>query len=263
MRLSITLPGFAATLFALLLPAAAAQANPFPITFVATSGFDGNSCAMLNQPCASIAGALARTQAGGTILILDSGLYVGATIDKSIRIVAKQADVFVGGPTAAPMAITVDAGPDDVVYLDGLSPLPLPQAAASGDGVVFLSGKALHLRNCTIQGFTQGAGVLIDPVGSAEVVISDCTITDNLFGVSARSQTGTQVLLDRVTIARNSSQGVRSVQSRTTIRLRGSTVVNNAVGLRTNKNGRIVSAGDNLVADNGSDGAFTHIEALQ
>ena len=60
-----------------------------PTTYVATYGSDANSCS-LGLPCRTFSGALAQTNAGGQIVVLDSGGYGAVKIDKSVSIVAPE-----------------------------------------------------------------------------------------------------------------------------------------------------------------------------
>src|SRR5215472_4077707 len=109
----------AASVAALLTVAgqAHAQANR---TFVSGSGSDANPCS-LGAPCRSFAGALAQTNAGGEIVVLDSAGYGSVTITKSISINAP--DGIEGGitVTTATDGITISAGASDVVNLRGLT----------------------------------------------------------------------------------------------------------------------------------------------
>src|SRR5690242_3029020 len=57
-----------------LLPSTRAEAL-FSMTFVATTGLDGNDCSRAH-PCRSLARAMMQSFAGGTIVCLDSGPFV-------------------------------------------------------------------------------------------------------------------------------------------------------------------------------------------
>src|SRR5262249_54412423 len=74
----------AATVAALLTVAGQAQAQANR-TFVSGQGSDSNPCS-LAAPCRSFAGALAQTNAGGEITVLDSAGYGTVTINKSVTI---------------------------------------------------------------------------------------------------------------------------------------------------------------------------------
>jgi hypothetical protein len=263
MRYSARLCAMLGAIFALFLQLAPVQAQNFQ-SFVATSGSNANDCDTADQPCRTLSSALGKTNPRGKIFVLDSGDFnVGSTalilIDKSISIVAVGADatLFTGALTK----ITIDAGPDDVVYLDGLFlRRDVPTAGGNNNGIEFISGGRLHVRNCTIRGFGN-AGIYVRGGGSKQVVVSDCTIADNARGIWARS--GHDVFLDRVTIAGNAGNGVRSQGSGTTVRISRSSVTGNGRGLNAVSGGRIISFGNNAVHGNGNNGAPTATVSLK
>src|SRR5215475_8931779 len=112
----ITLP-WAATLVATLASTDAyALANR---TFVSGSGSDANPCS-LSAPCRSFAGALAQTNAGGEIAVLDTAGYGAVTITQSVSIVNEEG-VEAGVTVTSGDGITISAGSGDVVNLRGLT----------------------------------------------------------------------------------------------------------------------------------------------
>ncbi|HEY6328370.1 MAG TPA: DUF1565 domain-containing protein, partial [Blastocatellia bacterium] len=70
----------------LALAAVSAQAQQSH-SFISTKGNDSNSCSS-SAPCRSISRALAQTNSGGEIVILDSGTYTPATIAQPVTITA-------------------------------------------------------------------------------------------------------------------------------------------------------------------------------
>src|SRR5215469_6495095 len=90
---------------------AVAQANR---TFVSGLGSDSNPCS-LAAPCRSFAQAITQTNASGEIVALDSAGYGTVTIAKAISITAP--DGIEAGITtsSATIAITISAGPSDIV----------------------------------------------------------------------------------------------------------------------------------------------------
>ncbi len=71
--------------FSVPLSSTPAQAQFFN-TFVSGAGSDSNPCTR-TQPCLTFAGALAQTNAGGEIDVLDPGGYDPVTINKAISII--------------------------------------------------------------------------------------------------------------------------------------------------------------------------------
>jgi hypothetical protein len=164
----------AATLTALAASPALAQTR----TWVSGTGNDDNPCSRA-APCKTFTGALAKTQAGGEISVLDPAGYGAVSINKSISIVA---DGQEGGILLSFVnAIVVAAGPNDVVSLRGLQ----IEGAVSGlNGVRFLSGRALNVEKCVIRGFNStsanaGHGILFQPSGASELHVVDSVIEKN------------------------------------------------------------------------------------
>src|SRR4051812_4485061 len=69
--------------------ACAALAPAASRVFVSTGGNDNNSCGR-SQPCRTFTAAVAVVDAGGEVVVLDSGGYGAVTITKSVQIVASE-----------------------------------------------------------------------------------------------------------------------------------------------------------------------------
>ncbi|MGH6727934.1 MAG: hypothetical protein ACREB8_15535, partial [Pseudolabrys sp.] len=132
-----------------------------PRTWVSGTGNDNNDCS-LAAPCATFAGAIAKTAAGGEINCLDSGGFGGLTITQSVSIVCKKvkAGVLVSGTSG----IVINAGAGDAIELSGLD---INGNGTGLNGVYLVSGGALHIANSLIRGFQgnnpAGNGVVIAP----------------------------------------------------------------------------------------------------
>ncbi len=87
-----------------------------PRTFVSSHGLDTND-GRLATPCRSIGAALAQTDPGGEIIVLDSAGYGTVAINQSVSVIAPQG-IYAGITVAAGTGIDVTAG--DVV-LRGLT----------------------------------------------------------------------------------------------------------------------------------------------
>ncbi|HEX8301768.1 hypothetical protein [Sphingomonas sp.] len=188
--------GAAAIAAALWATPASAQATR---TWVSGVGDDVNPCSR-TAPCKTFAGAISKTAKGGEINCLDSGGFGSVTITKSIAIICE--GVIAG--MLAPMgsnAVTVNAAATDHVMLSGLD---IHGAGTGKTGVRVLNAKSVIVRNSTIQGFQGALGQGVSAGGTAQVVVVDSVITNNLTGIS----------------------------------------------------GPVVSGGNNLLAGNGTDGAF-------
>jgi len=252
----------AGSLFLLSLPLASAGAQ-FVQTFVSVTGSNANDCGAVSSPCRTLQAALTATIAGGKIFVLDSGDFQSLTIDKSISIVAVGVDatLFTGSTTK----VVVAAGPNDVIYLEGLTLRRSLPGSGDNSGLRFDSGRRLHLHNCLIQGFGN-AGLFVEAPGPSDILVSDSVIADNAYGIWARrvgSGGQINVQLNRVTIAGNETAGIHAARAPTRIWLSESTIVNNAIGLRAVNESRIFSFQNNVIANNGSGGTPTDTRNLR
>lgn len=87
-----------------------------PRTFVSSHGLDTND-SRLATPCRSIGAALAQTDPGGEIIVLDSAGYGAIAINKSVSVVAPEG-IYAGITVTAGIGIDVSAG---TVALRGLT----------------------------------------------------------------------------------------------------------------------------------------------
>src|SRR6266545_7501083 len=115
-------------------------------TFVATSGVDLAACS-LTAPCRSFAAALAQTDAGGEIIVLDSGGYGRVTIDKAVSLIAPPG-VYAGISAFATdnEGVRVAAGATDKVVLSGLT----INGRGANTGISIVSGGEVNIERCTI-----------------------------------------------------------------------------------------------------------------
>jgi hypothetical protein len=146
-------------------------------TFVSGIGSDSNPCSIA-APCRSFAGAIAKTNAGGEIAVLDTAGYGSVTIAQAVSIVNEEG-VEAGISVTSGDGITINAGPSDVVNLRGLTLV----GAGGNNGVTFNSGGVLNIQNCVIRGFA-GTGLALLPTGSTDINIANTISSDNHLGVS-------------------------------------------------------------------------------
>jgi hypothetical protein len=242
------------------------QATPsmaLDTTWVSINGDDNNNCNP-GTPCRFLPRAYDQTDPRGRIIVLNTGTFLGTglVITKSISVIAKGVQAQLAG--AGGNKIVINAGPNGTVLLDGLNVKGV-RSAFDNNGILFNSGRRLHIRNCLISGF-RSAGINIDAQAPSEVIISDCAITDNRRGILVRKAGGSgqvRVLLDNVTVSGNDLVGVRSAGAATHVRINRSTIANNGTGLVSASNGRLISLGNNVIRANGTNGAPTHTENLQ
>lgn len=183
---------------ALFLTAPTAQAQATR-TWVSGVGDDANPCSR-TAPCKTLAGAISKTAVKGEINVLDPGGFGAVTITKSISIEA--VGVMAGVLAAGTSGIIVNAGANDVVVLRGLT----IEGVGSGlFGIKFLAGGALHVENCTINGFTQG-GIDFGSSTPSDLFVKDTYIRDNIgVGIFLHPTAAVAASIDGVRLERNSN----------------------------------------------------------
>jgi hypothetical protein len=159
-------------------------------TFVSRAGSDANTCDKLS-PCATFAGAFAKTRTGGEINAVEPGDYSNGSTFVINRAVTVDG-LGVGATLTAQNfqdAIRVEVGSADTVIIRNLSITGFQESVASnpGDnGIRYHSGGALVIQNCDIHSF-EGAGILAqvrsNPTGAAtlqaKLAVSDVKIYNN------------------------------------------------------------------------------------
>jgi hypothetical protein len=137
-------------------------------TWVSPSGDDANNCTV-NKPCKTFAGALAKTNSGGEIVVQESGGFGPVTINKAITINGAGKYAGIQQSSANAPAITVNVNAVVVVLrgltLNGLSTAPV--------GIEVSNVGELHVEDCTISAFTTYG---IDAFFNGRFLIKDTTI---------------------------------------------------------------------------------------
>jgi len=201
-------------------------------TFVAPTGSDANACS-LAAPCRSFGAAIAQTNAGGEIIVLDSAGYGRVTINKSVSIVSP-AGVYAGiSVFAATNGIDI-LTPGLKVTLEGLS----INGQGGQWGIYMNAASTLSVARCGLSGMNY-SGLYVDAAG-AKVSVRDSVArgngTSGFVFVSASTAT-----LDHVQADDNQVAGV-GVYEGASVTIRGSTFARNAKGID------VVSAGGTSVA---------------
>jgi hypothetical protein len=143
-------------------------------TWISGVGDDVNPCSR-TAPCKTFQGAIAKTAAGGEINTLDPGGFGAVTITKSITIDAH--NVLGGVLVSGTNGIVINAGVNDVVTLRGLNITGLNSGLA---GVRYIKAAAVHVEDCFISGFTQGAISFLPDTGvSGSLFVRRVTASNN------------------------------------------------------------------------------------
>lgn len=223
-------------------------------SFVASSGSDANACS-LAAPCRSFGAALAQTNAGGEIVVLDSAGYGAVTINKAVSIVAP-AGVYAGVSVLSGDGVTITAGASDAVVLRGLT----VNAQGGVNGVVFNSGAALHIEACTIRGFASSgaANVRFAPSGISQLSVKDSFVRGGETGILlSNSAAPGSAVIDNTRIENNGT-GVSANTFGGSLSLRNVVITESsahAVDLRTGAGQSLAASIDySLLFRNGGNG---------
>jgi hypothetical protein len=208
-------------------------------TWVSGVGDDVNPCSR-TAPCKTFAGAISKTAEGGEIDALDPAGYGTLTITKSITVDggfgSGWASVLVSAGTSG-FIVNVTTNPTtSVVTLRNISVNGVKNCVTAGcqggNGVRFIAGKTLHMRNMTIFGLTTNGLDVNTPTANPIVTVEDSEFSN--IGASGISITSTGTIgarIRNVTI-KGCGTGVSSAaNSRVTID--ESTISNNTTGIAT------------------------------
>ena len=255
-------------------------------TWVSGVGDDANPCSR-TAPCKTFAGAISKTATSGEINVLDPGGFGAVTITKSITINGGRQ--IAGVLTSAGNGININGSTDNIrVRLRNLDINGLNTASsgiritnntadvriddceifgftaagvdvATGNGV----SRRVQIRNTSIHGnygSADTAGILLRPTGgntlTAKVVVSDSYIDDNANGVvvdatNARAKiTVRNSTIDDNGTGGGTGHGVKAINPEATVRLSGSEVTGNTLGLTSIGSGLITSFGNNVITAN-------------
>jgi len=203
-------------------------------TWVSGVGDDVNPCSR-TAPCKTFAGAISKTAAGGEIDAIDPGGFGAVTITKSMTIDGQgtMASILAAGVNGVIVNDSASGSPNTIVV--NLRNLSIQGTGPSGatvglNGIRFISGKALTVENCIINGFTTAANngncidVAMTNATATEVHVRDTNLTNCRVGMRMTQPSGFVVgNLDNVNISHCSLDGIQ-VQTSAFLELRDSTV---------------------------------------
>jgi sugar lactone lactonase YvrE len=130
-------------------------------TWVSGSGSDTNACTFAS-PCATFAGALTKTIAGGMITAMDAGDFGPVTITQSVTIDGNNfGSITYTGSSDSVIVITASAN----VILQNLT---INGLGLAGVGIEVASGGIVIVDNCKIKNFTEN-GINYEGAGSLTV----------------------------------------------------------------------------------------------
>jgi hypothetical protein len=188
-----------------LAPASMAGTGTFGRTFVSSAGNDANSCAIAT-PCRTFARAIAQTEPGGEVLVVNSAGYGPVTINQAVTIISPPG-IYVGITvtnttgvgTSTSDGIDIAAGPSDIVTLKGLSIVGPGSSVSTGNGIFFETGGALHVEGCTIQGFV--SDIVSEATG--QIFVKNTVLKDSNNGLALISTTAGPLVVSMDHVALN------------------------------------------------------------
>ncbi len=166
-------------------------------TFVSTQGVDNSTCSLV-APCRSFAAAITATNAGGEVIVLDSGGYGAVTITSAVSIISPPG--VYAGITSSGDAITIDA-PGLNVVVRNLS------ITTSGRGVFITpaaTGSVVEIYSLAISG---GGAQGIRQEADSRVYIRDTRISGMSDCYSANTLSGTAKMTIEHSTAESCYQG--------------------------------------------------------
>jgi hypothetical protein len=217
-------------------------------SFVSTTGTDSATCGDQISPCRDFNAALSRTNGGGEVITLDSGIYAltNITVTKGVTLTAApgiHADLY---NTTDNNRITVDTGASGTVVLRNLYIKGKPGGTnAYGIGVAQVG--SLQVENCVIDRFSQGIGSSAMQ-NSADFFIKDTIIKNSLSsGIEINTSAGlVRAVVDHCQFVNNGTSGIGDG---ITVTQRGRVSVRDSIATSNAGAGFIVVGGD-LSLDN-------------
>jgi hypothetical protein len=247
-----------AAVFACSLFAAPALAQRDRV-FVASYGSDSNPCTF-GSPCKTFQNAINVVAQGGEVTAIDSAGFGTFSISHAVTITSPNGvEAGIAAPESGDAAITINAGPSDIIHLGGLT--LDGDGVSNTTGIAFNSGGSLNIQNSVIRNFTN-YGIAFAPNASSQLFVSNTLIADNgnsgILFILGSSGTATGAL-NHVEMDNNASYGlfVISIGQVGNVTVSDSVSANNGIGIgvRSNNGTTInIMVRNSSLANNGTDG---------
>lgn len=231
--------------------------GPQPKTWIAHDGSDANASLFVpctrTSPCSTLGVTILQTRPGGEIDIADStfaGQFGGFIIDKALTIDGTGSVSALTANLNAD-AMVINAGPNDVVVIKGLTINGNYLAGKGTNGIRIVSAKAVYIEDVTIQNFAV-SGINIQPAsGTINVTLNNVRLINNATGLLASGATS-HVITSNSSITGNTT-GIGTSGS-AMVALTRTMVFANTTGLA---GPNILTYGDNTIAGNNMGNAAT------
>lgn len=232
-------------------------------TWVSGVGDDVNPCSR-TAPCKTFAGAISKTATNGEINCLDPAGFGALTITKSITIDCT-------GVTGGVLASLVNgfiinipaptAGGLDTRRSVTLRGLGINGAGNGQNGVRVVAATNVYIEKVVIDGFAQN-GITVDAASAVNVVVRDSSVRNNLNAGLITTLAGPAKISVVDSLFAGNATGIHAGAG-ATVRLSGNTIVHNGTGLMAVDTGKILSARNNVIDGNATNGAPTGPLPLQ
>lgn len=181
-------------------------------TFVSPRGADNSDCGSSDLPCRNFSFALTKTNAGGEVVALDSGIYDQSNSQSNIAI--SKSVTLAGAPGAhveivnssPSIGIQIAASTTDTVVLRNLY-LSGKFGGPTTVGIQVVSVGTLHIEKCVVTGFDRG--ISFGLTASAQASIQDTIVRDCGQGIGIASTAGTlKVSIDHCRVQNSVNDGL-------------------------------------------------------
>ena len=232
-------------------------------TWVSGVGDDVNPCSR-TAPCKTFAGAISKTATNGEINCLDPAGFGAVTITKSITI---DCTGVTGGVLASLVNgfiinIPPSKGPGgDTRKSVTLRGLNINGGGNGQNGVRVVAATDVYIEKVVIEGFAQN-GITVDAASAVNLVVRDSSVRNNLNAGLITTLPGPAKITVVDSLFAGNATGVHAGAG-TTVRLAGNTIVHNGTGVLAVGSGKILSARNNVIDGNQTNGAPTAPMQLQ
>jgi hypothetical protein len=244
-------------------------------------GFDGGTCPV-TSPCRTITYSLAQAGDGGTVNVIDSGIYEPFVVNKSVTVQAAPGVVAVITRNSGGPGIVVDADASELITIRGLTLnlpdnlfSPAPGTASPGFSVT--GNGSVHIDRCIVRGFTIG----IDAKATGLLFVRDTLVSGGTTGINInanylslkvfldgcqalRTGTGLNVTTSpsaviRLTVRESQFSGVSTgvkvaldATSTADVNFENCSITNSKFGLTVDGAGATVRVSNSTITDNGA-----------
>ena len=221
----------------------------YVMSYVSITGTDSGTCER-SAPCKTLNYAVPKTGVGGEVVLLDSGTYAAATINRSVEVSgAPGVRAVISAPTSPGIVIGAGAGKDVT-----LRNIVVRGKGNDGSGIVVNSGE-VELRNVRIARFG-GHGVHLKPPAADD---DDLTVVDSEINRNGKAGISMEpgvadVIVRGSEIDRNGTYGVRVGAGNRNITVRRSEITRNLYGAVVDNDGGgsgTISVTDSELSRNG------------